>query len=81
MFLIRSSQSDSYFFVWLIYVAAIFVQMSSVDVFVVGGARETNHWEDISRKAIYLDRDDFLPTRYMSVRSLKLWPPRLHGQE
>ena len=40
------------------------MQMSSEDVFAVGGARESNPWEDIARKPLYLDRDDFLPTRY-----------------
>ena len=38
--------------------------MSLVDVFVVGGAGELDWWEDIARKALYLDRDDFLPTGY-----------------
>ena len=38
--------------------------MSLVDVFAVGGAEELDRWEDIARKALSLDRDDFLPTRY-----------------
>ena len=38
--------------------------MSSVDVFVVGGAGESDRWEEIAKKALSLDRDDFLPTRY-----------------
>ena len=40
------------------------LQMSSVDVYTVGGAAESDRWEQISRKALYLDRDDFLPFRY-----------------
>ena len=40
------------------------VQMSSVDVFAVGGAKESDRWEEISKKALYLDRDDFLPIGY-----------------
>ena len=52
--------------------AAIFVQMSSMDVFAVGGAKEADQWEDISKKALYLDRDDFLPMDTRSLRSLKL---------
>ena len=62
------------------------MQMNSMDVFVVGGAGESNWWEDIARKSLYLDRDDFLPTRYkvsakfktvtstpLQVRA-RLWP-------
>nr|PNR27966.1 hypothetical protein PHYPA_028558 [Physcomitrium patens] len=42
--------------------------MSSVDVFAVGGTGESDRWEEISRKALTLDRDDFLPSGYkMSV--------------
>nr|PNR26859.1 hypothetical protein PHYPA_030340 [Physcomitrium patens] len=38
--------------------------MSSVDVFAVGGTGESGRWEEISRKALTLDRDDFLPSGY-----------------
>ena len=38
--------------------------MSSVDVYAVGGVAESNRWVEISRKALYLDRDDFLPSGY-----------------
>ena len=39
--------------------------MSSVDVFTVGGgAGESHRWEEISKKALFLDRDDFLPIGY-----------------
>ena len=40
------------------------VQMSSVDVFAVGGAGESDRWEEIATKALSLNRDDFLPTGY-----------------
>ena len=40
------------------------MQISSVDVFAVGGARESDWWEEIAMKALSLDRDDFLPTKY-----------------
>ena len=35
-----------------------------VDVFAVGGAAESDRWEQIARKALYLDREDFLPSGY-----------------
>ena len=35
-----------------------------MDVFAVGGAGKLDRWEDIAKKALYLDRNDFLPTRY-----------------
>nr|PNR49410.1 hypothetical protein PHYPA_011306 [Physcomitrium patens] len=38
--------------------------MSSVDVFAVGGTGESDRWEVISRIALTLDRDDFLPSGY-----------------
>ena len=38
--------------------------MSSVDVYAVGGVAESNQWVEISGKALYLDRDDFLPNGY-----------------
>ena len=40
------------------------MQMKSVDVFVVKQAGESNRWEDITTKALSLDRDDFLPSGY-----------------
>ena len=40
------------------------LQMSMVDVFAVGGAVESDRWEHIARNALYLDREDFLPSRY-----------------
>nr|PNR63283.1 hypothetical protein PHYPA_001708 [Physcomitrium patens] len=39
-------------------------KMSSVDVFAIGGTGESGRWEEISRKALTLDRDDFLPSGY-----------------
>nr|PNR52876.1 hypothetical protein PHYPA_009251 [Physcomitrium patens] len=39
-------------------------KMSSVDVFAVGKTGESDQWEEISRKALTLDRDDFLPSGY-----------------
>ena len=38
--------------------------MSSMDVFAVGGAGESDRWEEIAKKALSLDRGDFLPTGY-----------------
>lgn len=38
--------------------------MSSVDVYSVGGAGESDRWEEISKKALTLDRDDFLASGY-----------------
>ena len=38
--------------------------MSSVDFFAVGGVVESNRWVEVSRKVLYLDRDDFLPNGY-----------------
>ena len=58
------------------------VQMSSVDVYAVGGAEELDHWEQISRKALSLDRDDFLPTRYKVSAKFKApakTPPQPRG--
>ena len=40
------------------------VQMSSVDVYAVRGAGESDRWEKISRKPLSLDRDDFLSSGY-----------------
>ena len=40
------------------------LQMSMVDVFAVGGAAESDRWKQISKKALYLDKDDFLLSGY-----------------
>ena len=40
------------------------LQMSLVDVFAVGGAAESDRWEKIARDALYVDREDFLPSEY-----------------
>ena len=40
------------------------LQMSLVDVFAVGGAAESDRWEQIARNALYVDREDFLPSGY-----------------
>ena len=40
------------------------LQLSMVDVFAVGGAAESDRWEHIARNALYLDREDFLPSGY-----------------
>ena len=56
--------------------------MSSVDVYAVGGAAESDRWEQISRKALYLDRDDFLPSGYKisaKFKALASTPPRPRG--
>ena len=56
--------------------------MSSVDVFAVGGAGESDRWEEISKKALSLDRDDFLSTRYKVSAKFKApasMPPQTRG--
>ena len=56
--------------------------MSLVDVYAVGEAGELNRWEHISRKALSLDRDDFLPTGYKvsaKFKALASTPPRPRG--
>ena len=58
------------------------VQMSSVDVYAVGGVGESDRWEQISRKALSFDRDDFLPTGYKVSAKFKApasTPPRTRG--
>ena len=53
-----------------------------VDVFAVGGAAESDRWEQISRKALYLDRKDFLPSGYKVSAKFKApasTPPRPRG--
>ena len=58
------------------------VQMSSVDVYAVGGAGESDWWEEISRKALSLDRDDFLPSGYKVSAKFKApasMPPWTRG--
>ena len=47
-----------------------------------GGAAESNWWEQISRKALYLDREDFLPSGYKVSAKFKApanTPPRPRG--
>ena len=56
--------------------------MSTVDVYAVGGAAESDPWEQISRKALYLDRDDFLLSKYKVNAKFKApasTPPRPRG--
>ena len=58
------------------------LQMSLVDVYAVGGAAESDRWEKISRKALYFDREDFLPSRYKVSAKFKApasTPPRPRG--
>ena len=64
-------------------------QMNLVDVYAVGGAAESDRWEQISRKALYLDREDFLPFGYKVSAKFKApantppWPrggPRPSGR-
>ena len=58
------------------------LQMSMVDVFAVGGAAESDRWEKIARDALYLDREDFLPSGYKVSAKFKApasTPPRLRG--
>ena len=40
----------------------------------VGGAEELDWWEDITRKALYLNSNDFLPTRYKVSAKFKTMP-------
>ena len=58
------------------------LQMSMVDVFAVGGAAESDRWEHIARNALYLDREDFLPSGYKVSAKFKApasTPPRPRG--
>ena len=51
-------------------------------MYAVGGAAESDWWEQISRKALYLDREDFLPSRYKVSAKFKApasTPPRPRG--
>ena len=53
-----------------------------VDVFVVGGAAESDRWEQIARNVLYLDREDFLPSGYKVSAKFKApasTPPRPGG--
>ena len=57
--------------------------MSSVDLYALGGAGESDPWEQISKKALSLDRDDFLPTRYKVSAKFKAMantPSRTRGR-
>ena len=58
------------------------LQMSMVDVFAVGEAAESDRWEHIARNALYLDREDFLPSGYKVSAKFKApasTPPRPRG--
>ena len=58
------------------------LQMSMVDVFAVGGAAQPDRWEHIARNALYLDREDFLPSGYKVSAKFKTpasTPPRPRG--
>ena len=60
----------------------ISLQMSLVDVYAIGGAEESDRWEQISRKALYLDREDFLPSKYKVSAKFKApasTPPQPRG--
>ena len=51
-------------------------------MYAVGGAAESDRWEQISRKALYLDREDFLPSGYKvsaKYKALASTPPRPRG--
>ena len=51
-------------------------------MYAVGGAAESDRWEQISRNAFYLDREDFLPSRYKVSAKFKApasTPPRPRG--
>ena len=58
------------------------LQMSMVDVFAVRGAAELDRWEKIARDALYLDREDFLPSGYKvsaKFKALASTPPLPRG--
>ena len=51
-------------------------------MFAIGGAAELDRWEQISRKALYLDREDFLLSGYKVSAKFKApanTPPRPRG--
>ena len=51
-------------------------------MYAVGGAAESDRWEQISRKTLYLDREDFLPSRYKVSAKFKApasTPPQPRG--
>ena len=51
-------------------------------MFAVGGAAKSDRWEQISKKALYLDREDFLPFGYKVSAKFKAsasTPPRPRG--
>ena len=51
-------------------------------MFAVGGAVESDRWEHIARNALYLDREDFLPSGYKVSAKFKApasTPPRPRG--
>ena len=53
-----------------------------VDVFAVGGAAESDRWEHIAKNALYLDRENFLPSGYKVSAKFKApasTPPRPRG--
>ena len=59
------------------------LQMSLVDVYAVRGAAESDQWEQISRKALYLDRENFLLSRYKvsaKFKALASTPPQPKGE-
>ena len=68
---IRSSRSDLSYSVAKKFACFKYMQMNSVDVFAAGGARELDRWNEIAMKALSLDRDDFLPTRYKMSAKFK----------
>ena len=58
------------------------LQMGLVDVYAVGRAVESDRWEQISRNALYLDRENFLSSGYKVSAKFKApasTPPRPRG--
>ena len=47
------------------------MQMTCRNVWALGGEAEAGHWEDIAKKALTLDVDDFLSTGYRVSAKLK----------
>jgi len=45
--------------------------MSSINVYSIGREAEGERWQDVAMLALWLDRDDFLPTGYKVSAKLK----------
>ena len=68
---IRSTRSDARYSPELISTPMLCMQMTCRNVSVLGREAEAGHWEDIAKKALTLDADDFLSTGYRVNAKLK----------